>query len=140
MTMNNPEILEVNAAAQAGDLGKVMELINNDIELLNCRDMEFDRPLHYAVKEGHFEMVQWLVEKGADMNAPNMRNRTPLHWACYMPHVEIALYMARKGASKFLMSNSSPNSAAPPVAACCASHDSYSTISDFCTAKISKRK
>ena len=38
-------------------------------------------PLHFACK-GHLQIVQYLIEKGADMEAKDRDEQTPLHIAC----------------------------------------------------------
>lgn len=38
-------------------------------------------PLHYAAKFGHLEVIKWLLENGANVNALDERRQTPLHLA-----------------------------------------------------------
>lgn len=49
---------------------------NDDI--LNGQDDERNTPLHHAVLEGRPEMVKFLLDRGADMDARNEDGQTPL--------------------------------------------------------------
>ena len=50
-----------------------------------------DTPLHYASTQSNIDVIQLLIEHGADINKENERKQTPLHWApvsissCIMP-------------------------------------------------------
>ena len=40
-------------------------------------------PLHYVSKTGHTEIVKYLVEQGANIEAEDKDNRTPFHYASW---------------------------------------------------------
>jgi ankyrin repeat protein len=40
-------------------------------------------PLHLASAFGHMDIMRWLLDHGADSNAPDFGRRTPLHIAAY---------------------------------------------------------
>ena len=52
-------------------------------------------PLHYATANGHKEIAELLIEKGADVNAKDKYERTPLHGVTTK---EIAELLIAKGA------------------------------------------
>ena len=58
--------------------------------------------LHQAVKYGHFEVVKFLIEKGAYINATDWMVNTPFYYACSCPDVPnrmlIVEYLITKGA------------------------------------------
>ena len=56
-------------------------------------------PLHLAVGSGNLDMVKFLVEKGADINAKRADQGTPLHWACSAGFTECVMYLIEHGAS-----------------------------------------
>jgi len=58
------EVWAMLTAANAGDLARVKELVARRAELVTCQ-YNYTPPLHFAVREGHLELVRWLVDRGA---------------------------------------------------------------------------
>jgi ankyrin repeat protein len=79
------------------NLDKVKQLIStlNINETFKEWDKSYRRnaertPLQYAVEEGHLEIVQFLLEFGADINKGRIdTDFTPLNSAAYSGHLEI---------------------------------------------------
>ena len=44
--------------------------------------------------------MKYLVEKGADVKAPNNDGRTPLHWAAEKGRLDVVKYLEQKGCLK----------------------------------------
>ena len=44
-------------------------------------------------------LVQYLVEKGANIEAPDFSQRTPLHFACQYGHLPVVQYLIEKRAN-----------------------------------------
>lgn len=61
-------------------------------------DQDYCVPLGIAIMEGHFEIVQLLVEAGGYLNVVDRTNRTPLTWALDYGQDEVAAYLRSKGA------------------------------------------
>ncbi len=83
-------------AAAWGQLESAGELLTRGAEI-NSIPAGFDyagTPLHYAALQNRHEMVEWLLEKGAD---PTIRDRkvhnTPDGWAEYAQHQQLAAYL-----------------------------------------------
>jgi ankyrin repeat protein len=57
------DVWDMLAASQAGDLDRVKELAQGCPALLTCQ-YDYTAPLHLAVREGHLELVRYLVEQG----------------------------------------------------------------------------
>ena len=48
--------------------------------------------LHSASESGHLQIVQYLVETGADIEAKVKNQQTPLHMTCENGHLSIVQY------------------------------------------------
>ena len=46
---------------------------------IEAKDDEGARPLHYAAAEGHLQMIQLLLRRGAMVDCQRNHNTTPLH-------------------------------------------------------------
>jgi hypothetical protein len=77
-------------ASKNGHLTIVKSLISNS----NIHAEE-DYALCWASRNGHYEMVTYLLENGADLQA---RDGTPLHWAAEMGHLNIVNLLLDQGA------------------------------------------
>ena len=68
---------------------------------VNAKDKGFFRkdstPLHHAALKGQKEVVELLIEKGADVNAKDDVGRTPLDWAIIRNHTETADLLRKHG-------------------------------------------
>jgi ankyrin repeat protein len=63
-------------------------------------------PLHFAVRQGHADVVEALVEAGADVNQINPGDKsTPLVVATINGHFDIGTYLLDKGANPNLASD-----------------------------------
>lgn len=69
----------LHQAASAGDLARVNDLIERKYPLNRFDDLR-KTPLHYAVEDNRLEVVQRLIEAGANVNAHDERwnGNTPL--------------------------------------------------------------
>jgi len=89
-----PEIFTLIKEQENEDAKRYLEQNPPDIFLKGWMD---DTPLHIASLYGNFEMVKYLVENGADVNAERSGiYATPLCWA---DNFEIAKYLLDNGAS-----------------------------------------
>ena len=62
----------INKAASQNDLSSIKYILQDAPDLVNQHDLEhLDTPLHEAVWKSHFEIVKYLIEKGADINSKN---------------------------------------------------------------------
>jgi len=89
---------ELMWALKNGDMDEVKALLK--AEDVN-RTLEGGRkPLHYAADCGQAEMLDFLLAKGADANAPDKHGITPLLSATYEGHLSCVKLLLEKGAAK----------------------------------------
>lgn len=56
-------------------------------------------PLHMAIKTRNFEVIDFLLENGANIEAKDEKGFTPLYYAVVMNHIEITTHLLKKGAN-----------------------------------------
>ena len=83
--------------AEGGDVGAIADRI--DQAGLNPTDLEGATPLILASREGQFDAVRFLLEKGAEKNHQDEHGRTALLEACARSHAGIARLLLGEGAS-----------------------------------------
>jgi len=59
---------EVSAAAATGDIVSMTHFVANQKHMLHTKDSNGWQPIHEAARGGHLDIVQLLVEHGADVN------------------------------------------------------------------------
>lgn len=84
--------IDVFFASIMGNIQKVQSLIGKNPNLMQAHSQtdhilgEHLTSLHLAVQGGHADLVQWLIDNGADINAKAYNDYTPLHYAiCFGP-------------------------------------------------------
>lgn len=93
------DLLRGNAAllesAKKGNLARVQRLLTS--ENINCRDTQGrnSTPLHLAAGYNNFEVAEYLLEQGADVNAQDKGGLIALHNASSYGHLEIAALLIK---------------------------------------------
>lgn len=82
-------------ASKKGNLARVQRLITPDN--INCRDAQGrnSTPLHLAAGYNNFEVAEYLLENGADVNAQDKGGLIPLHNASSYGHLDIAALLIK---------------------------------------------
>ena len=85
----------IHDAAHTGNIEAVKKHLASGADL-NTKDSEDGTPLHHAAWNGHKEVAELLIEKGAVVNALGV-NGTPLDWAIFRNHTETADLLRKHG-------------------------------------------
>ena len=67
---------------------------------IEAKDDEGARPLHYAAAEGHLQMIQLLLRRGAMVDCQSNHNTTPLHLAARERHAAAVSLLLSLGADR----------------------------------------
>src|SRR5215472_11155954 len=66
--LKDDDVWAILRAARDGDRGQVKELLTRRPDLARA-EYNYTPPIHFAVREGHLEIVRFLVEHGADVSS-----------------------------------------------------------------------
>jgi len=89
-------------AASDGNITKVQEFIEADPKMLSMGDENGYSPIHAAAAYGHHELLQLLVNAGADIHQRDVDGDTPLHHCDNPATAELLLSL---GASPLIANN-----------------------------------
>lgn len=88
-------------AAKGGALETVQRIVRSNLHLVNCRDLDgrHSTPLHFAAGYNRVEVVEFLLENGAEVHASDKGGLVPLHNACSYGHFEVTELLVKHGAN-----------------------------------------
>lgn len=99
-------------AARSGDLDEAKSILDNtrDESMLNqllssADDLSGNSALHFCSANGHKDMVQLLLSKGACIDALNKCGSTPLHYAALTGQLDV-IHALLEGGAKPVVENS----------------------------------
>ncbi len=95
--------MDIFEAVKKGDLKAVKGYLTKDSKALNAKDEYGRTSLHLASREGYFDIVKYLIERGADVNIDDDINCTPLHLASRWGRLDCAKYLVEHGADVNIM-------------------------------------
>lgn len=95
----------VHLAARAGDMSRMRKLLEVDPHLVRAR-LRGMTPLHYAADNRQTEMLELLLAKKSDPNAPDQIGRTALHYCAQRGWLEGAKILLNNGANPDAMTKS----------------------------------
>ncbi|MGH0145825.1 UNVERIFIED_CONTAM: hypothetical protein FKN15_026718, partial [Acipenser sinensis] len=97
-TMGGEPTRELFEACRNGDVERVKKLINP--ENVNSRDTAGRKstPLHFAAGFGRKDVVDYLLQNGANVHARDDGGLISLHNACSFGHAEVVNLLLRRGA------------------------------------------
>jgi mono/diheme cytochrome c family protein len=86
------------AASRRGDHFAVQHYLRKAPESIDARDRFGYTPLHWAAVQGHWAILETLVEGGADVNAVGGDGGTPLHLAAHHDRPDMIRLLLDEGA------------------------------------------
>ena len=88
-------MLSFYKAAKAGYLERVIEIVEQGVDKNQVGGEYGMTALSVASKYDHIDVVQYLVEQGADIEKGNTKGAflTPLHYAAMEGNFEVARYL-----------------------------------------------
>jgi len=92
----------IHDAIENGDLSQVQAIVADNPDQVNEKDPGNNTPLHLAAIGGNKDIVEFLIESGADINMGDNENSPPVVNAALGGHFEIVKLMLDKGASPTL--------------------------------------
>ena len=96
--------MSVWAAAEKGDLDGVKAAVENGADIEKRGGRWKGAGLHYACWGGYFSMVDYLIQRGAEVNSRDKKGWLPIHCACCNGHLDTVKLLIRKG-SDFTSTN-----------------------------------
>lgn len=81
-------------------LKEVKKLVAEDPSIVNVKNATGDTPLFVAVHEQHLDIIQFLIDNGANVNNKNTKDGwTALHIACYLKDADIVKLLIQNSAN-----------------------------------------
>ncbi len=93
------DVRPIHKAAYKGDLKKVKNIIEKDPSQINIQDISGWTPLHLASGKGHIEIVEFLLNHGADIELENILGKRPLWLAAKFGRYETIKTLLEHGAA-----------------------------------------
>jgi len=85
-------------AAKNGDFQAVKNILKHDPSKLDAKNEDGYTALHWACMRAHWDVVKYLIEKGADLNVVGGDGGTQINWAVHHDNVDIIKILIDKGA------------------------------------------
>ena len=92
------EYKKIHSAIRWDKLIELKKLVTN-AEQANITDtVNGNKPIHIAAQNGHFEIVKFLVESGADIGSKDGKGNTAIHMSVGYDYYHISKYLLDMGA------------------------------------------
>jgi len=94
-----PDPAAIREAVKDGSLGKVKTFLDDDPDLLYCRERVGTTLLHIAADNGRKDVAGLLLDRGMDVNVNNNYRDEPLHMAARGGFKDVAQLLLDRGAN-----------------------------------------
>ncbi|MCX7045654.1 MAG: ankyrin repeat domain-containing protein [Candidatus Sumerlaeota bacterium] len=92
--------VDLHQACKDGDIAVVKKILARKGADVNARGIQFgERPLHWAAGQGHLEIVDFLLDHGADINATDKDGIVPLQVAVGKNQIAIVRRLVERKAN-----------------------------------------
>eukprot|EP01119_Soliformovum_irregulare_P019396 TRINITY_DN6129_c0_g1_i1.p1 TRINITY_DN6129_c0_g1~~TRINITY_DN6129_c0_g1_i1.p1 ORF type:complete len:454 (+),score=86.18 TRINITY_DN6129_c0_g1_i1:63-1424(+) len=96
-------------AAENGNLAKIQKMLKDSPSFIHAQDAEMKTGLQLATLNGHFSVVQYLLQQGSDYNTQDKSGWMSLHAAAYARNHDIFLLLLEKPEIKVGTENADKN-------------------------------
>ena len=97
--MNKELIKEIRQSIKEGNLEKIKTILNNDKDLISISTF-FGTWLHDASTYGKYDIIQYLIECGVDVNKKGgVRDAGPITYAAFKGFIKIVELLCDNGAT-----------------------------------------
>ena len=100
MPVHSQDIFE---AVKSNNMEMLQKIIKKDSSTIFLTDELKRTPLHWAARGVHFELVKYLVENNADINAKDINQITPIASITARNHLSALEYLLKNGANPNVM-------------------------------------
>jgi ankyrin repeat protein len=90
---------EIFDAAQRNNLKRVKELLDSGVDVNFVDYDNGNTALHAACSNGGKQTIEFLLQRGANINAVNNNGLTPLHMLISKQYNALALWLVKQGAN-----------------------------------------
>jgi hypothetical protein len=94
----NASCEDLRSDAASGLVSEVESTLQTEPDLVKCRGLRGFTPLHTAADKNQTEVIRFLIEHGAEINARTDAGDTPLHWAAVDNRLNAAKLLLAEGA------------------------------------------
>ncbi len=89
---------DIHSAAEAGDVARVSEILTSKPDLVSVKNENGLTPTHLAARRGHVEVVELLLDHGADLEETDNRGFTALLYAASSGNLDLVRFLVERGA------------------------------------------
>jgi uncharacterized protein len=122
----------IREAVRKADITRIRTLLDKNPNLVRARDSSGYTPLHWASIDGNREVVELLIDRGAEVNGRTPYGLTPLHLASRAGKLDTVKLLISRGAEVNALTK---DGVSPLREAISSGHEEVSAILRSCGAR-----